>query len=263
MKNIKYLVLLLISIFLINTSPVSAQFNPKVTFEPIEKKSTKAENKSADKISYYTKRYKALYLSDKIVDNYGNGFEKLYGLRNMRPVLHGVVYRGGSNNYYHRTNKRKNHNPLPNDGLKALANEGFSAAVYLYNKNFKTAPSSVVSDNGQDTLKYYKNTLPNRKAVGKIVAMVHNVIVDNSVGPVYLHCWNGWHQSGFISAVLLMQFCDYSPAKALHYWETCTDNNHKRYDHIKKRILKFKKFKSFEISKEMKKKLCPKPVKKK
>nr|MDA3843106.1 hypothetical protein [Candidatus Kapabacteria bacterium] len=93
MKNLKYLILTLFSIFLINTAPVSAQFNPKVTFEPIEKKSMKTDNKSVDKISYYTKRYMAEYLSDKIVDNRGKGFEKLYGLRNMRPVLHGVVYR--------------------------------------------------------------------------------------------------------------------------------------------------------------------------
>ena len=71
----------------------------------------------------------------KVTDNWGNQFEDLYGTRNMRPVLHGVAYRGGANNYYHKRNKRKNQNPLPSDGLLNLCQEGFSGAVYLYQQN--------------------------------------------------------------------------------------------------------------------------------
>ena len=88
-------------------------------------------------------KYKLLYnvncVQDKITNNQGNGFEDLYGTRNFRTILHGVLYRGGGNNYYHRTNKRSNKNPLPNDGLNNLLNNGFSTSVYLYVENFETA----------------------------------------------------------------------------------------------------------------------------
>ena len=56
----------------------------------------------------YKLKYNVNCVQDKITDNKGNGFEGLYGTRNLRVVLHGVAYRGGGNNYYHRTNKRNN-----------------------------------------------------------------------------------------------------------------------------------------------------------
>ena len=89
---------------------------------------------------YYINRYNERDLLYKIVDNWGNGFDSLYGARNLRPILHGVAYRGGANNYFHKTNKRKNSNPLPNDGIQNLCQEGFSSSVYLYRTNFETAP---------------------------------------------------------------------------------------------------------------------------
>ena len=61
---------------------------------------------------YYVNRYKETDLMYKVIDNFGNGFDSLYGTRNMRTVLHGVAYRGGANNYYHKTDKRNNHNPF-------------------------------------------------------------------------------------------------------------------------------------------------------
>ena len=51
---------------------------------------------------YFKKRYKEEHLLKKIVDNKGDGFDSLYGTRNMRPILHGVAYRGGANNYFHK-----------------------------------------------------------------------------------------------------------------------------------------------------------------
>jgi hypothetical protein len=43
--------------------------------------------------------------------------------------------------YYHKENKRNNHNPLPLDGIENLCQEGFSASVYLYRENWETAPN--------------------------------------------------------------------------------------------------------------------------
>ena len=73
--------------------------------------STAIANAFSDNVSksveYYQDRYQVSDLNTKIVNNVGNGFEDLYGTRNMRVVLDGLYYRGGGNNYYHRTNKRK------------------------------------------------------------------------------------------------------------------------------------------------------------
>ena len=88
---------------------------------------------------YYVNRYKEPDLMYKVIDNFGNGFDSLYGTRNMRTVLHGVAYRGGANNYYHKTDKRNNHNPLPDDGIANLCKEGFSHSIYLYKQNWDSA----------------------------------------------------------------------------------------------------------------------------
>ena len=108
-----------------------------------------------NKFDFYKSKYKAECVEDKITDNQGNGFEDLYGTRNFRAILHGVAYRGGGNNYYHRTNKRNNKNPLPQDGLNSLLRNGFSTSVYLYTENFETAPPFITKDEA-DTLKYYQ-----------------------------------------------------------------------------------------------------------
>ena len=50
----------------------------------------------------YRLRYKVECVQEKITNNQGEGYDDLYGTRNFRVVLHGVAYRGGGNNYYHK-----------------------------------------------------------------------------------------------------------------------------------------------------------------
>ena len=111
-----------------------------------------------NKFAKYRNRYKVDCVGEKITDNFGNGYDSLYGTRNMRTILYGVAYRGGANNFYHKTNKRDNHNPLPEDGLANLCRQGFSTAVYLYGTNFSQAKRLYIADNKQDTLKYMQNS---------------------------------------------------------------------------------------------------------
>ena len=124
-----------------------------------------------EKLNFYKERYEVNCLNEKITDNFGNGFDALYGTRNMKPILHGIAYRGGANNYYHKTNKRHNHNPLPPDGLENLFNEGFSVAIYLYGTNFSTAKKMIASDT--DTLKYIQNSGMNIKTQREIAAILN------------------------------------------------------------------------------------------
>jgi len=206
---------------------------------------------------YYKDLYGVECVEEKITDNRGNGFEDLYGTRNFRVILHGVAYRGGGNNYYHRSNKRNNKNPLPMDGLNNLLENGFSTSVYLYSQNFETSPRFLVNKLNNDTLKYYQLGGNNKSELDSILMFTYNSIMNKDVGPVYLHCWNGWHQSGFVSAVLLKQFCGFNTTKSLHYWEDCADNWTRGYDRIRNAIRDFEPIEKYNIPKEISDVICP------
>jgi outer membrane protein OmpA-like peptidoglycan-associated protein len=76
---------------------------------------------------------------------------------------------------------------------------------------------------------------------------------------VYLHCWNGWHASGYISALILKQFCGFSDLEAVSYWDLGTDgmNYSPRYKKIRDDIKNFKPYSEFYISDELGNTLCP------
>ena len=221
-------------------------------------------NKLTDSLSpnFYKTRYNETDLLHKITDNYGNKFEDLYGTRNMRPILHGVAYRGGGNNYYHKFNKRKNQNPLPDDGVLNLCQEGFSKSVYLYQKN----ADSIIDITGCNCVNGKSNDLsyvqldyfdPNH--IREMVKMTYESIKYDSIGPVYLHCWNGWHASGYISAILLKQFCGYTDLQATSYWDIATDgaNLSPRYRSIRSQINDFEPIEEFKITDELGNSICP------
>jgi len=211
--------------------------------------------KFEEKINHYKEKFKVECVTEKATDNKGNGLEILYGTRNFRSILHGIAYRGGGNNYYHRTNKRGNKNPLPQDGLDNLLSQDFSNIVYLYKTNWETAPRFL--EKGSKRLDYYQLSGNDKESRDSILAMVYESIQNNELGPVYLHCWNGWHQSGYISAVLLKQFCDFSTLKSLHYWEDCADSWSKGYDKIKEAIINFQPIEKYKIDKKTADLICP------
>lgn len=214
-------------------------------------------SKLDDKIEYYKNRYGVKCLNDKITDNFGNGNEALYGTRNMRTILYGIAYRGGANNFYHKNCKRDNHNPLPEDGLMNLSKEGFSNAVYLYSRNFDCSKKLFVDSNTKDTLKYLQLAGSNRKTIRKILEIVSEVINNPDKGPIYFHCWNGWHQSGFVSSAILMQFCGYTNDKAYQYWIENTDGVNKGFENVKSLIKNFKPFDDIRIDNKIQSKICP------
>lgn len=209
------------------------------------------------RLKHYKNRYKVNCVNEKITDNFGNGNEELYGTRNVRTILYGIAYRGGANNFYHRNNKRDNHNPLPDDGLQNLADEGFSTSVYLYATNFSTAKKEYTSGDGKNKLEYLQIAGNSDKEMRNILYRVYQIISDTSLGPIYLHCWNGWHQSGYVSSAILKQFCGYSDEQALQYWIENTDGVTKGYDNVKKKVVDFKPYKDLFIPIERQKEICP------
>jgi len=139
-----------------------------------------------ERTTYYKDRYNVNCLNEKITNNFGNGFDSLYGTRNMKPILFGIAYRGGANNYDHKNNKRDNQNPLPTDGLNNLCKEGFSKAIYLYGKNFNTAPKLIIIE--KDTLSYIQNSAMHSTTQRQIMKIILDRIEDPNIGPIYLHC---------------------------------------------------------------------------
>jgi hypothetical protein len=212
---------------------------------------------NAERSARYRTRYPLRDTSEKLVDNQGNGRESLYGTRNFRAVLPGVLYRGGANNSYHRDHPRGNQNPLPNDGLTNLCEEGFANAIYLYSENFGSAPKDTACARGGAL--HYQSWSPHEDApLRSSLTLIHQTIQDPSRGPVYAHCWNGWHASGLLSAISLRQFCGVSGADAVAYWNRNVDgNNSSKYESIRNRIRNFKVIPELAIGADAQKAICP------
>jgi LysM repeat protein/protein-tyrosine phosphatase len=196
----------------------------------------------------------------KLVNNKGIGPEDLLGIRNMRVVLHDILYRGGSNNFYRREAEPKTYNshPLPPWGINNLRQAGFGGAIYLYSKYFEEDYPEPVLDSLFD-LGFNYSCQPdlNRDVVFTFFEEINAIIQTEKKEPLYIHCWNGWHQSGMLSAFTLMQFCGLNNQQALKYWEQNTDGAFKGYPHVKSEILKFKPFDEFKTDSLTRARICP------
>ncbi len=212
-----------------------------------------------EQVRQYEQRYQLTSREQKLVDNQGNGYEALYGVRNFRTVLRGILYRGGANNAYNKHGKRDNQNPLPVEGLKNLCEEGFKSAVYLYSTNFSVAPKAASCDdlnNAKNILGYKQLTALDEKNADIFLKMIYQAIKGEIESPIYMHCWNGWHASGLVSTLALRQFCGLDASQALQYWTQNTDGHSTGYDAIKKRIKEFKPRAQFQITETERQEIC-------
>jgi hypothetical protein len=211
-------------------------------------------------VEEYKLRYGLRDTDSKLVDNHGDGYEDLYGVRNFRVVLHGVYYRGGANNAFNKNGKRSNTNPLPNEGLKHLCEQGFSDALYLYSDNFDTAKKSTsckTVEGEPSKLTYSQKTALTASNEHDLLKIVFDHIKGTRTGPLYAHCWNGWHASGFVAAASLRQFCGWTASAADKYWVRNTDGNEAGMQAIRKRIKNFKPYSDLKISADEKALICP------
>lgn len=196
--------------------------------------------------------------SVKFIDNRGLGEMSFTGLRNLRPVLNGVLYRSGGNNNFSPYNSRANDNPLSFQTLLNLRENGFSKAYYLYAKNFEQFYTKDMIEGLGAIGISYSSVVPKNDSIANILlSAVYQSIKDPNQGAILMHCWNGWHMSGLISALSLIQFCNFSAAEAWEYWRKGTDGNDKGYIKIKERIFKFTPSSSLVISAEEQTKICP------
>jgi len=196
----------------------------------------------------------------KLVDNRGAGPDSLFGVRNMRVVLNNVLYRGGSNNFHRKESEPKTYNshPLPYWGIDNLRKSGFGGAIYLYSKYFtQDYPQDKIDSLAALGFNYQCLPSLNEQVVKSIFTDINKRIYSKESAPIYIHCWNGWHQSGMLSAYTLMQFCGISNQQALKYWEQNTDGNYKGFPAVKTKILEFKPYQEFKTDSLTRLRICP------
>ncbi len=224
-----------------------------------------SDDKNLEKLSrdvaFYKSRYQMPDVYKKITNDRGNDFEDLYGTRNMREVLAGVYYRGGGNNKYHKKNPRSNTNPLPADGLINLCQDGFVTSLYFYETNYKSAkpvnPCFLRNSGDANTLNYQQLTAFSIQDFRPFLQLIHDRIKGKLTGPIYGHCWNGWHASGLMASVALKQFCDFTDEEADFYWVNNTDGNSKGYESVRKKVRAYKMIAGLEITEQEKALICP------
>jgi hypothetical protein len=168
--------------------------------------------------------------------------QSIKDLKNFKVVMPGVLYRGG--------NSSGGAVPLTTKGLSALCEKGFSQAVYMYPDAFTQAGSKSCAIDYTT----FGGAIRDRSKIEGFLKRVFDVIV-NKKGPLYVHCWNGWHASGEMAAMALMQFCGWNGAKAADYWQANVGD--KAYPSIQQRIQNFQPFSELQISSEQRAEICP------
>jgi LysM repeat protein len=196
----------------------------------------------------------------KATNNYGKGDTALWGSRNLRVVLKNILYRGGGNNFHLKESQPKSYikNPLPLKGISRLHESGFGSAWYLYSTNFNELyPAERLDSLRSSGFSYECHPSLSEEVVRDFMHQIHDLMQTPNPRPMYIHCWNGWHQSGMLSAFTFMQFCGLSNQQALKYWEQNTDGNHSGYSAVKSRILSYVPDSDIQISDSLKAQICP------
>lgn len=116
------------------------------------------------------------------------------------------------------------------------------------------------SDGRQNEIKYSRYNFRPLEDKHKFVDLIYNVIGERK-GPVFVHCWNGWHATGEMAAISLMQFCNYSGKQAGEYWKANVGDNGNKpaYQNIvNKHIGQFPTFSNLSINEATRDLVCPK-----
>jgi hypothetical protein len=194
----------------------------------------------------------------KSTDNRGVGPMELMGVRNLRTVLNGVMYRSGANNNLNPFLSRSNNNPLSLQTLLNLWESGFDKVYYLYSDNFGSNYPQEVLSGLSDLGIEYKSVVPNNDSLRYLLLEeLHGRIRKPGQGAMLFHCWNGWHMSGYVSALALRQFCDFNAEQAWRYWKSCTDGHSEGFEKIRVRIKDFTPYRNLTITEDEKKRICP------
>lgn len=167
----------------------------------------------------------------------------------FRPVMSGVLYRGGFKG------GDKARTGLGSSQRESLCEKGFSRAFYAdFGKNTDYDTTFCGAGRSLD----YASARSSSPA--PFIKAVHSVIENPDKGPVFVHCMWGVHSSGALSAMALVQFCGWSEERAKQYWNKARNNAPCGGGCDKWIDAKFKHFKydpALEISDAQRAAICP------
>lgn len=170
------------------------------------------------------------------------------GAYNVRTVMPGILFRGGS------SNTSANRNPLSNAQLCSLRKDGITKAFYFYSKGF-SGNKTVSCDAGD--IRYEVASMNNPKHVFQEIKKSIDASENQTQG-TFVHCWFGVHASGYVAAAALVQFCDWSSSQAVEYWKGNVPKSI-QYAKVINQLRAFKKYSDIpELSEEQKNNFCPK-----
>jgi hypothetical protein len=197
-------------------------------------------------------------LSHKFTTNLGKGDPEWNGIRNIRTVLPGILYRSGGNGSYNNLVARPNDGPMTFQGILNLYELGFDKVYYLYANRFTNQYPTEIRQLLNEVGIEYNSIVPvNDSLANVLMRSIYQTIESPEAGPILVHCWNGWHMSGLVSAYALRQFCDFNGEQAWEYWRKNTDGNDKGFSKIKTRIVNFQPDPALRLTKKQQSEYCP------
>ncbi|MFO0574334.1 MAG: hypothetical protein U1A78_10060 [Polyangia bacterium] len=116
------------------------------------------------------------------------------------------------------------------------------------------------SERGQRILEWRSAPSARMRSLPAIFADVLESVRSPDKGPVLVHCWNGLHYAGMVSALALRQFCGFTAEQAEAYWRA-NANRGANYPLIIDNLYKFKPIPNLTLSAEEQATICPDPSK--
>ncbi len=175
-------------------------------------------------------------------------------LPRLRPVLRGVLYRSGS----------------PTEaGLQKMCRNGWKRVYSLYGERTTDhgPKNSAMIERGLDerrcevegkerVLEWRSAPSSRMRSLPHIFEDIVSTVRDPSQGPVLVHCWNGLHYAGLVSAMALRQFCGLNADDAEAYWRANANKN-ANYPGLVRHVREFRPLPGYSLTAAERRRVCP------
>ena len=139
------------------------------------------------------------------------------GVRHLRPVLQGILYRGGASSQGKKLNKRD---------LCNLCKQGYTLAFAANRGRHNDILSGAHCDTDGDGVKdcrirYKKINQPYRNAKSyerHLAPEIKDRILGKKKGKIFVHCTAGMHRAGALATLAMQQYCGLDRKQAQYYW---------------------------------------------
>ena len=175
-------------------------------------------------------------------------------LPRLRPVLRGALYRSGTPS---------------EEALSYLCEAGWKRVYSLYGEyTTQTGPRNqnmlrhgrdrrvCQSDGAERSIEWRAAPSSRMRNLPMIFRDIIETVRNPDRGPVLVHCWNGLHYAGMVSALALRQFCGLSAEQAEAYWRA-NANRGANYPLIIDNLKRFKPLPELALTAEEQQAVCP------